>query len=208
MPASMSLSSLTNDIRLSLLDSASIFDSADSQEQQKNYSRLITAAVADMYQVRPRSMPIAIDLVADVSSYSVPDNMCGFKYAEWGYASRQAKKPWDPNYSRTLPVVTFQPGETNVLTFSPAPSANDIGLYGSVFSCWMYVSHHWSEDGTTSILLSDRELLLFRVVIEAVKSIALRNLNRSGQVKVGIGGSRQGEPSVIYQNMLREFLAS
>jgi len=208
MPESMTLTALTQDLKLALKDSTKVFDDTESSEQKQNYRRLIKTAIADMSRIVPCIRQGTLELIADEQFYDAPAGILIIKASHWGLPERERLQPWQPGYPRSLPVAVLEQSETTKIRLSPAPTASQIANLGSRYPYSYACQHSWADDGTTSLPEQYRESLLLRALAEAMRTIAIAKVSRNTSVKTSVGGVRQGEPSVLYMELMKEWRAT
>ncbi|MCR8922657.1 hypothetical protein NO559_07735 [Dasania sp. GY-MA-18] len=209
MPDSMTKTQLVADLRLALSDAESFFSTADANQTEDVFWRMLTIAASDMHRARPRTLSGSLALIAGVASYPAPADLEDFKLSNWGMDARARYNPWDGAYPRRLPTVTVI-GDSNgkTLELSFAPTSPMITVLGATYGFFYYGQHTLPDDGSSSINESDRELLILRATAEAMKQLAIKRLKTAVSVKPGVGRDRQGSPAEIYQNLMIEFLAA
>jgi len=200
---SMSQADLVQSLIDQLADSASVFENED-------FESFLDAAAADLSQYRPRLMNTSLTLLGDTELYTAPSDYISFHSSSWGKWERRRRKVWDENYPSYLPKIYFieDAGEKK-LFLSPAPSAEQISDFGSLYQFRYFATHIISTDGMkTSILNSDRHLLLLRAMAEAAKTMAMRNISKPVRLRDGLSnGPRNGTPAALYKQLMDEFRA-
>ena len=201
---SMLLSALVADFKASLGDAASVFRAADDAD----FKRMLGVALVDMQAKRPITKPGAVGLFALQGRYAVtaPD-FAALKTHMWADPA-STPKPWEGCYPGIAPRVSAQwDGVAWWLEFSPAPTMVQIQVWGADFKFWYFARHFLSEaPGETTISPSDRGLLLLRAQAEAMRELAMRNLNKPQQMRDGFSGTpRNGTPAALFEVLLAEF---
>lgn len=202
----MALDGLVSDLKTSLTDTASKFQTPDDGD----FKRFLQLALPDMAWKRPLTRLGQVDLVAGSPRYAL-SNVDGFfslKSHIWG-AGVSLPKPWDDGHPGAMPRVQAQRDEGSFwLDFDPAPTCAQIALFGSVFKFYYLANHSISAetgDGTT-VLPADRGLLLLRAQAEAMKELAIRNVSKPVQMRDGMTSApRNSTPTALHQSLLQQF---
>lgn len=204
MSGSMSEADLLADLQRSLHDAASVF----SAPLDADWKRFLAAALAAMSSKRPRTLLGSVTLVADQDLYPLPApvlaDFLSYKTHLWG---GRPGKPWMPGYAGALPRVSVH---SNNLVFDPAPSAAHLAAHGSAFRFWYFCQHRvgaTAEDCTINPV--DRSLLILRAQVEAMRELAMRNVNKPVQVRDGFSGTpRNATPAALSAQLLDEWKAA
>lgn len=205
MPGTMSEADLIADLKLSLNDAAAVFKSAEDAD----FKRFLASALPDMAHKRPRTRLATLTLQQDQCLYALGayTDFIDYKTHLWG-EGRQVPRYWEPGYPGALPRVSaLWDGEGWSLLFDPAPTAVQINALGSSFKLWYFGRHTVgaaSED--TTIAANDRALLLLRAQAEAMRELAMRNVNKPVQLRDGFSGvARNSTPPALYETLLKIF---
>lgn len=207
MPGTMALPDLLADLKASMHDAGQHLNAANDAD----WYRVLTVASTAMQAKRPITQVGQVVLQADQADYSLSayTDMAAWKSHLWGSKSPYA--PWDPAYPGALPRVhALQRGTAWALQFDPAPSWAHINAFGSVFRFVYYGQHTLAEDpAQTTLALADRPLLLLRAQAEALRELAIRNVQKTTQVRDGLSGTpRNNTPAALYQALLAEWQAA
>lgn len=205
MGDTMSLVDLAAQLRLSLRDSASAFTLPNDEDMK----RFLLLALPDMQAKRPVTRLASILLEAGRARYSLaayPD-FAAYKTNLW---SDPALLPacWDPGYPGAIPRVSADwDGAVWWLAFESAPSALHLAALGNMFSLYYFARHELGEVAEdTTIASSDRGLLLLRAQAEAMRELAIRNMNKPVQMRDGLSGTpRNSTPAALHEQLLRLF---
>lgn len=205
MAGSMSQADLVADLKRSLHDAASVFE--DAPEADADFKRFLQVAFTGMQAKRPRTLLGTVQLQADVDLYPIAlTDFAQYKTHQWG---SRVIRPWLPCHPGALPRISaVNEGGTWALVFDPAPTSQHLDAYGSTFRFWYYGTH--SADGSGSTLAeADRPLLLLRAQAEAMRELAMRNINKPVQLRDGISGApRNSTPAALYRELLAEWEAA
>lgn len=203
MAGTMSLDDLVVDLKASLQLAAEAFKAGDDGD----FKRHLNAAALAFVRLRPRTLVGSLSLIADQSEYAAPDDFHDFKSSLWGIG-REDLRPWDRSWPGRLPVarVTEAAGVRQIC-LEPAPSAHQIGSLGPTFRYYYYAVHVLGETAQeTTIRPGDRGLLLLRAQAEAVRELAMRNMNKPLQMRDGLNSQpRNGTPTYLFEVLMREF---
>lgn len=199
MPGSMALAELVHDLSESLHDAAGVFDAPDEED----FARHLDAAVADFAPIFPRTLAGTLTLTADQPNYSCPADMWRFKFSTWGAARAQ---PWEKTWPGRLPDVVTVDGE---LWLTPAPTAHQIAVLGASYPFYYYGSHVLSSDAAqTTVPAPQRDLLLLRAQVEAMRELAMRDSVRPITVRDGVSGQpKTGTPGWLAESFMKQFTA-
>lgn len=202
MPGTMSRADLVGDLKTSLHDAASVFTSpADA-----DFERMIDLAALAFSRIRPRTLLGSVTVTAGTALYAAPEGILAYKSDAW--SDGKMPSPWEPNYPGRLPSVRLiEDAGTKKLAFTPAPTALQIGLFGAAFPFYYLAAHVVATSASgTSISAGDRDLLILRAQVEAMRELAMRNLGKPVQMRDGLSGmTRNGTPSYLYETLLAEF---
>ena len=198
MTATMAKAALIDSLKMSLMDSASHF--------LDEYDALLATAAEDLARVRRRTLIGSLTLAANQTTYEAPADLLEYKYSTWG-EQRQQLKPWQPGYPRRLPSVMVTDSQPKQLVLSVAPAQSSINLLGSTFKFFYFASHHLDDDASkTTVAESERGLLLLRAQAEAMKYLAMRNIDKTVSTKHAVSGaSKGGTPTSLYQLLMDDW---
>lgn len=205
MAGSMSQADLVADLKRSLHDAATVFD--DAPEADADFKRFLSIALTGMQAKRPRTLLGTVQLQADVDRYPIePADFAQYKTHQWG---GRPVRPWLPCYPGALPRISaVNEGDTWSLIFDPAPTSLHLDAYGSTFRYWYYGKHSADDTGST-LAAADRPLLILRAQAEAMREMAMRNINKPVQLRDGISGApRNSTPAALYRELLSEWEAA
>ncbi len=207
MPGTMSEADLAADLKASLQDSASVFTAAADAD----FKRHLAVAALALGEKRPRTLVGTLALVADQADYDAPALFLAYKSHLWGIAPRAAPKPWEKGYPGRLPnvrtVETSANPVTRKLSLDPPPIESHITVLGSEFKFYYQAGHVINaEAAQTTVAASDRGLLLLRAQAEAMREMAMRNIQKPVVVREGFSSQpRNGTPSFLYEAFLKEW---
>jgi len=202
----LTLASLLPDYTASLNDARLVFGEDASPEQTAALTRhLRAAAVALSAAKRPRTCMASVTLVADQASYAdVPTDLLLPKVATWGVSTLQ---PWHLPPG-PLPIITLAELDgVPMLVLNPPPTACQITAFGSTYAYYYFGTHQITEDaGTSTLQEKDRNLLILRAQVEAMRETAMRNAHKPVTLRDGGGGmTRNSTPAALYMQLLAEF---
>lgn len=205
---SMTLADLVAELKASLHDSATVFKAADDAD----FKRFLSAALPDMQVKRPLTRYAMVQIEAGTGRYALAtDDFAALKTHEWGDYER-APKPWEPSYPGKLPLidVVWDSGQW-WLTMTPAPTALHTAAFGRDVGFWYFAKHVLSDvvngaANSTTVNEMDKGLLLLRAQAEAMRELAIRNVNKPVQLRDGLSGTpRNSTPSALYEALMRAF---
>lgn len=207
MPGTMSQGDLVADLKASLLSAAAVFTGEASDGA---FKRHLNVAALAFHAKRPRTLLGTLTLVAGQAQYDPPANLRSIKSHLWGISRMSTSKPWDKTWTGRLPDLRLIEGATpsaRKLQLEPAPTAHQITVLGAEFSFWYFANHAISETAeNTSVSDADRGLLLLRAQAEALREMAIRNVQSPIVVRDGFGSQpRNGTPSHLYNQLLDEW---
>lgn len=202
----LTLDSLLPDYTASLNDARLVFGEDASPEQAAALTRhLRTAAAALSAGKRPRTCMGSLTLVADQASYdAVPEDLLLPKVATWGVSTLM---PWQLPPG-PLPIITLAEFDgVPMLVLNPAPSACQIAAFGSAYAYYYFGTHQITADaGTSTVQEKDRNLLILRAQVEAMRETAMRNAHKPVTLRDAGGGmTRNMTPAALYEKLLAEF---
>jgi hypothetical protein len=202
MAGSMSRADLIADFKASLHDAAGVFNAAADAD----FSRMLDVAALDMGRVRPRQMRGSITVTAETAEYAAPAGLVAYRYDSW--SAGKMPLPWEANHPGPLPRVSYVETDAGKrLVFEPAPSALMVALFGATFP-FHYLAGHviGTAAADTSVAAADRGLLLLRAQAEAMREMAMRNMNKPVQLRDGLTGvSRNSTPTFLHGALMAEF---
>jgi hypothetical protein len=204
MPGTMSEADLVDDLKASLFDTASVFES----EADADFKRFLAQALPDMGVKRPITRLGTLTLVADQSRFEVgEEDFAQLKTDLWREPAR-LPKPWDPNHPGALPRVSAQrDGGSWWICLEPAPTALHLAALGDTFKFYYFATHAIAEEAAdTTISEQDRGLLLLRAQAEAMLALALRHAGKPVQLRDGLSGvARNSTPAALHEQLLKRF---
>lgn len=208
MPGTMNEADLVSDLKASLQDAASVFAAANDED----FKRHLRVAALAFCGKRPRTLVGTLTLVADQAQYAAPDGFQAFKSHLWGIAPVARAKPWEKAWPGRLPDVRLvetasTPAVVRKLQLDPAPISAQISALGAEFRFYYYAAHAIDADAAkTSILPGDRGLLMLRAQAEAMREMAMRNIQKPVIVREGLSSvTRNGTPGFLYEKFMQEF---
>lgn len=207
MPGTMNEADLVADLKASLQNSAEVFTAAN----EGDFRRHLAAAALALGEKRPRTLLGAITLVADQADYATPAGFLAYKSHLWGIAPRRAPRPWEPGYPGRLPNVrVIETGSnpvTRKLSLDPPPTSAQIAVLGAEFKFYYRAGHAIAADANqTTVDAGDRGLLLLRAQAEAMREMAMRNIQKPVVVREGFNGTpRNGHPSFLHEAFMKEW---
>jgi hypothetical protein len=204
MAGGMSEADLVADLKASLFDTASVFES----EQDAVFKRFLAQALPDMGVKRPITRLGTVDLVANQARFEVTaDDFAQLKVDLWRDASR-LPRPWEPGYPGALPRVTAQrDADKWWICLDPAPTALHLSALGSTFKFYYFALHVVAPmEADTTVSMADRGLLLLRAQAEVMLALALRNAGKPVAMRDGLSGvARNSTPAALHEQLLQRF---
>jgi hypothetical protein len=198
----MGRQSLRDDLRLSLSDTATLFQDGDIDRQ-------LDVAASDLGRVRRRTAASFITLIANVHLYPAPSNMISPTYSHWGMGNpvRQYQSWRARTFPSVLPRLSRISDDTPRLVLNPAPTVQQIAQHGSRYDFFYIAAHIIGVAAIdTTIRLEDRALLLLRAQAEAMKEVAVRNSRKPVSIRDGLGSNpKNGTPAALYRQLIDAF---
>lgn len=203
----LTLADLLPDYTASLNSARAVFGKDGTQEQSDNLTRHLRAAARALaLEKRPRTRQGTFTLTAGVADTTdVPSDLLLPKVGIWGIGN--LGEPWclPPG---PLPILTLS--ETDAgrqLTLTPAPSAAQIATFGAQYRYYYFAAHQITDDAATSTLDErDRNLVILRAQVEAMRETALRNAHMPVTLRDGMGSpGGNTTPSALYAALLAEY---
>lgn len=192
-------------LKASLGDAVSGFKAADDADFQRH----LDTALADFSTQRPRigigSFDLLTGQMADYPNcYAVPADFIQYRQMIWG---AHCYMPWEPLYPGQLPrVARVDINDQQALTLTPAPTQLQLSVCGSRFSYHYLALHKVGTAAQTTVPSQDVPLLVLRCQAEAMRELAMRNINKPVAMRDGLTGSpRNSTPAALYQALLGEF---
>lgn len=184
---------------------ASFLDSK-VQFKEPDYPRLIDTAVVEYSYRRPRERVLTMTLTAGCSLYECPDDLVRVLGHDWGRSIKVHGNPWDDGWPGQLPGMrVVEWGDERALRLSPAPTARQIGLLGP-FCTYRYAALHLLQDQGATFDEDGAGLVILRAQAEAMRELAMRNVDRPYQLRDGISAQpKNGTAGYLYQALLAEF---
>lgn len=203
----ITLTSLLPDYRASLNSARLVFGEDGTPEQTANLTRhLNAAAVAISLGKRPRTKQASLALAEGQGTYAaVPVDLLIPKVGIWG-TSYQAE-PWNAPRG-PLPTLTLsETDDGQVLNLSPPPTASQLLAYGCTYAFYYFAAHKITDDpGTSTLQEKDRQLLILRAQVEAMRETAIRSAHKPVTLRDGGGGvGRNTTPAALYAALLQEY---
>lgn len=206
----LTLDDLLPDYTASLNSARAVFGKDGTDEQATNLTRhLRTAARAMSLDKRPRTRQGTFALVAGVADTAdVPSDLLLPKVGLWGLG--HLGEPWclPPG---PLPMLTLSETDAGrALTLMPPPSAAQIAAFGGTYRYYYFAAHQVTDDAATSTIDErDRNLLILRAQVEAMRETALRNAHMPVTLRDGMGSPGSNTtPSALYAALLAEYNAA
>jgi hypothetical protein len=200
----MSEADLVADLKASLFDSASVFES----EADADFKRFLAQALPDMGVKRPITRLGSLDLVKDQPRFQVQEaDFAQLKMDLWRDATK-LPKPWDPYYPGAIPrVCAERDGGIWWISLDPAPTAAHLLVLGTTFKFYYFALHAiGAAAADTTVAVADRNLLLLRAQAEAMLALAMRNAGKPVQLRDGLSGvARNSTPSALHEVLLQRF---
>jgi len=200
----MSEEDLVADLKASLFDTASTFDSEGDQD----FKRFLSQALPDMEVKRPVTRLGTLTLTADTPRFEVEEaDFASLKTDLWRDPFK-LPRPWEPTHPGSLPRVSAQrDGSAWWIAFDPAPTCLHLAALGSTFKFYYFARHAiGSEAADTTVSGPDRGLLLLRAQAEAMLALALRNAGKPVQLRDGLSGvARNSTPAALHEQLLKRF---
>lgn len=200
----MTREALVKDLKAALGSAAGRFDASNDADFVRHLDR---AALA-LARKRPRTMLGSVTLEADESLYEPPADLAAVKAPIWGMAKRRELKPWQTGYPGRLPWPRLVETEEGVrLCIEPAPTAEQITLFGAEYQLYYYAAHRIGESAAeTTVLEADRDLLILRGMVEAMRELAASGTVEPVQIHRGIGSvPRNGTPQAVHEALLQAY---
>ncbi len=202
----MSRFSLIQDLQVSLGDAADSFKAANDGD----FGRHLDCAAADFSRVQRHIRTSQLTLVPGQAAYAAPADLVSLHIVTWGKAERQRYQPWEDLHPGRLPtahVISAAGGKE--IHLSPAPNATQIGIAGSAFDFYYTAPHLIDKDAAnTTVLGSNRDLLLLRAQAEAMKELSLRGAVKPVQLHKGMGSMpASGTPQALHDSLMKAFAA-
>ena len=199
MPGTMSEDDLIADLKASIHDASTFFDS-----KVDAYKRHLNVAARDIARFRPRTMLGSITVEADVIAYAAPGDMVMPKRSIWGQNERQRFRQYESGYPGKLPRLSLVGDEVHL---SPAPSSAQIAKLGSTYKFYYFAAHQIGATAAeTTVRESDRALLILRAQAEAMREMSIHQANKPVKVAQGTNAQpREGTPAFLYKALLEEF---
>jgi hypothetical protein len=225
----LSLADLLPDYRASLNDAASAFpgvpatpgtpageggdppavpgDPGDPDADLRRH--LIVALSALSREKRPRTRLASITLAEGVAEYpDVPADLLLVKVAVW---PQRYVAPWNlpPGPLPLIGVAEAEDGR--VITLRPAPTAEQVRMFGAEYRYYYFAAHALTDSATTSTLLEkDRALLLLRAQAEAMRELSFRGYKKPVTLRAGsgVGGaqvSKNQTPPALWDLLMQEY---
>lgn len=207
MAGTMNEADLVTDLKASLNDAASVFTAATDGD----FKRQLAAAALAFGAKRPRTMVGTITLVADQPQYDAPADFQGFKSSLWGISPARKFAPWEKTWTGRLPDVRLVETSSNPVTrkleLMPGPSGFQISALGAEFRFYYYAAHSVNASAAlTTIQPGDRQLLILRAQVEALRELAVRNVTKPIVMREAMTSqARNGTASYLYEKLLSEF---
>jgi len=200
----MARAQLASAVRRYLMEAADAFKS-DGVDDGSEFDAVLDAAAADLSRYKARTLVGSVTLVAEKSDYPAPVDMIYAKQSLWGKQQRRTRARWGKNYPGVLPKLQLI--SDGLLMITPAPSSAQIASLGSEYKFFYAAFHRIGETAAeTTVPESDRHLLILRAVVEALRWLAVNNINKPVRLRDGISqGPRNGTPAALAEQLMKEF---
>jgi len=203
---------LLPDYQASLSDAAGVFgDDTTTPTLEQNLTRhLKVAALAlSVDGKRPLVKSAEFTVVAGTARYAeVPDDLVVPRANLWPTYAAQSLQPWEQPIEPLPAIYKITTAAGDVLMLSPAPTCAQVRAYGSTFGYTYLAAHAVTDDADTSTLLvTDKNLVILRAQVEAMREMAFRNIHKPVNLKAAGGGavSSNMQPSALYEKLLEEY---
>lgn len=227
MAGGMSRADLVADLEAALHDALTIFgyeddvsfdgekvsDNGDAAADEKtaNMTRLLDIAALDFSRFRQRHMYGQLTLQAGINLYPAPDDLYLYVGSDWGHAARL--QPWD--FPRALRVsMNVELLETGIpaqrmLRLFPGPTTSHLLAFGATYPFTYDARHTIGDDAAhTTVRTEDRDLLLLRGVVEALREISTRDAWKPIRLRDGLNASARNQNfAALYERYNAEFLS-
>ena len=197
MPGTMSRADLIADLKASLMDSAAQFRAPDDAD----FHRHLDAAALAFGPHRSIRSVGSITLEAGRDTYAAPADLWRFVSAIWGTTRSQ---PWERAWPGRLPTVSVSGAD---LVLLPAPTAHQISVLGAEYR-FFYSARPTVGTAAeeTTVNAADRDLLIQRAQVQAMRELAMRDSVRPQTLRDGFSGQpKTGTPGWIAQSLLDDF---
>lgn len=205
---SMLLSDLATDLKAILKDAADKFTAGADAD----FIRHLELAALDFGRKRRRTLAGTFTLVADEDRYTAPADLISIKAPVWGRTEQRRRKPWDKSHPGRLPSMSLiEEAGVREINLFPAPSAEQIACLGSDYRYFYYAGHTLSDTpDATTVLASDRDLLLLRATIVAMGELAFDGVTKP--VRLGSSGvgsmPKNGTPAALAEQLFKQYEAA
>jgi hypothetical protein len=198
----MSQADLVADLRVSLQDTAEVFQAEGPAGEA--FQRFLQIAVLDLPRVAPNRKTGTLDLVADQETYPAPEDLVEVAAMSWGIGP--LRQPWDSGFPAQLPRLVYVRAE-QLLQLLPPPDAAALALLGTTLRYTYYAGYAIGVAAAdTTVKPAQRGLLLLRAQAEAIKELAMRNIKKPVSLRDGVtSGPRNGTPAALWQALMHEF---
>lgn len=194
----MQLATLIEQLKKALMDSAELIQDIEQQ--------VVEVALSDFSRYRPHTRVATFSLMTNQMLYLAPIDLIRIRTVLYGQNQR-AKQPWESGYPRNLPRLSVIEDEENQkwVQLSHYPLESVVMNCGRDVSYTYYASRK-IVNGAISVDIQDEPLLLLRCMAEAVKYIAVHQLNKTVSVRNSIGGeAKNGTPAAIHEQLMAQF---
>lgn len=199
----ITITSLLADYKASLQDASQFFTAANDVDFIRH---LNVAARAVSFGKVPRTLIGQLVVSAGVAEYPAPVDLLLPKAGFWSRIHIDVTDiPNTPNPVLSLAELN---GEA-VLVLNPAPTAQQIALYGSSYGFYYLGNHALSDQESTSTLPErSRNLVVLRAQAEACRELTLRQLTKPVSLRGGGGSTAQTRnmtPSAFFESLMDEY---
>lgn len=200
---SMALSALVADHKAQLGDSSGPFGTFGDAD----FRRHIATAASDLIVKRPLIKFHTVTLVAGQTTYLPAADIVRPLRSEWGRDCQRVVNSWEAAYPRALPKLRLV--ENGMLYLVPAPTSTAIGLYGADYE-YSYIARHVvsTVETDTTVADGDRDILLLRAAIIALRELATRNITKPIKLNRGVAPAQaETTPQDAYELLINEWEA-
>ncbi|SIO94657.1 hypothetical protein [Vibrio spartinae] len=194
----MQLTTLIEQLKSALMDSAEL---VRNMEQQ-----IIQIALSDFSRYRPAVKVATFSLMTNQFLYPAPAHIMRIRTVLYG--KQQRSQPcWSAGYPRHLPKLSLVEGDdgNRLIQISRFPDDSVLMRCGREVS-YTYYANRVIENEAISVPSEDEALLLLRCIAEAVKYIAVHQLNKTVSVRNSIGGeAKNGTPAAVHEQLMSQF---
>lgn len=191
----MTLDDLLQGHRAQLGEGAATFDEPDLQ-------RHVQVALTRLGDRRPTIRAAQLTVEAGTSLYAAPADLVGTQTMQWGGGCAAGIPPWHPAYPGPFPRMTVVwSGDARMLALTPAPTTRQVAVLGATLDYTYRAAPQPAE-----LVDGDEGLVLLAAAIEAVRSLAARNIVKPIQLHRGVNSiPNSGTPATLLQLLQTEW---